>query len=76
MYSTDEAIIAAVREPVNEPCDDSDADMIAMCSQMPVYLKGQTDTYKHFLYVNSLQQLAIYKQFNSKQQVHVTNFSM
>ena len=78
---TDEAIIAAVKEPVTEPCDDEDgtatlqcpsrANMIVMCSQMIAYLEGQTDTYKDFSYVNYLQQFAINIQFSSKIQSHV-----
>ena len=84
---TDEAIIAAVREPVTEPCEESDdeddtaplqcpshADMIAMCSQMTTHLEAQTDTHKYFSYVNNLQQFATNMQFNCKIQYHVTDF--
>jgi len=43
---------------------------------MTVYLEGQTDTHKYFSCINSIQTLAINKQFNSKQQSHVTDFFM
>ena len=76
-----EVIIGAVSEPVIEPCEESDdedntahpqcpshADVIAMCNHMTISRAKQI--LPNTAGVNSLQQLAINKQCNSKQQCH------